>query len=403
MEKPSILLVDDRPENLLALEHLLDSFEINFVKATSGMETLKLCDKEEFALILLDVQMPDMDGFETAEMLRSVEKTRHLPIIFVTAINKDQEHVFKGYELGAVDYILKPINTYVLKSKVNVFIALYKQKQQLLQYAQGLEALVQERTAEITIEKERAESANMAKSEFLANMSHELRTPLHHILSFARIGLSKMEKSDYKKISYFFKTIEDTAYRLKTLLDNLLDLSLLDSGKAEYRMSNYGLHQIIDSVTSGFGDSVNPEKFILEFDENLASTNIVCDMQKISQVVRHILSNALEFSPEDEKIVISMEQGELTHKPDQSTDMPIPAIMMKIIDRGVGIPDDELEAIFEKFVQSTKTKTGAGGTGLGLAICKEIILAHGGKIWAENNPTVGSKMIIILPILQTAS
>ena len=150
MENPSILLVDDRPANLLALESILDDFKINIVMATSGNETLKICDKQEFALILLDVQMPEMDGFETAEMLRSVEKTRHFPIIFVTAINKDQEHVFKGYELGAVDYILKPINTYVLKSKVKVFVELYQQKQQLSTYAQGLEKLVQERTAERT-------------------------------------------------------------------------------------------------------------------------------------------------------------------------------------------------------------------------------------------------------------
>ena len=131
IEKSNILLVDDRPENLVALEGILESPDLNIVKASSGNEALGLVLDHDFALVLLDVQMPDMDGFEAAEVMRSREKTRHIPIIFVTAISKDQKHIFKGYETGAVDYLFKPLDPFILKSKVNVFLELNKQKESL--------------------------------------------------------------------------------------------------------------------------------------------------------------------------------------------------------------------------------------------------------------------------------
>lgn len=392
----SILIVDDRPENLLALESLLQEVDLTIIKAASGEEALKLCDKHDFALILLDVQMPGMDGFETAEMLRSVEKTRQLPIIFVTAINKDQEHVFKGYDLGAVDYLFKPIKPLVLKSKVNVFIELYRQRQELAEYSKGLDHLVQQRTSELKEAKERAESASRAKTEFLSNMSHELRTPMHHILSFARIAISKLAENKTEKLQHYLSTIEKVGFKMVFLLDNLLDLSSLDSGKSAFEMSLNDLKLITQKVIADFDSKLKTKEIQLELEVRCNQTTILCDLQRIEQVIRNLVDNAIKFSPENKKIVLSIEQKTITD-PAHNDGNPYSAILFKISDQGIGIPEDELETIFGKFNQSSLTKSGAGGTGLGLAICEEILKAHKGRIWAENNTDDGATILFLLP------
>ena len=194
-----ILIVDDREENLLALEGWLENPDLKIVRATSGNEALGLTLEEDFALVLLDVQMPEMDGFETAELMRLSEKTKNIPIIFVTAINKEQEHVFKGYSAGAVDYLSKPLNPDILRAKVQVFLQLYRQKR-LLEDTSGklklalvelreINLRLEEATARANLMATRAEIANAAKSEFLANMSHEIRTPMNGVIGMTGLLL----------------------------------------------------------------------------------------------------------------------------------------------------------------------------------------------------------------------
>lgn len=200
-EKVNILMVDDRPENLMAMEALLENPELRIIKAESGNKALGLMLEFDFALVLLDVQMPDMDGFEVAELMRRKEKTRNIPIIFVTAISKEEKYVFKGYEMGGVDYLFKPIDPYILKSKVNVFLELHRKKIELENIVSEKNAYIfelhqlnkkiQEQQKEL-LEKEKLQSI----LEMAVTISHEFSQPLSVIIGYTDMLLSTMEKSD---------------------------------------------------------------------------------------------------------------------------------------------------------------------------------------------------------------
>ncbi len=236
----------------------------------------------------------------------------------------------------------------------------------------------------LIIAKRQAEAANVSKSEFLANMSHELRTPMHGILSYSRFGIDKIDRVPKEKHLHYFNQINVSGERLMRLLNSLLDLSKLEAGKMEYNMREDDINQIVSSVVLEFMPAITDKNISLNVIEAKMSTKVVCDSFKISQIVRNLLSNAIKFTLEGKKIEVSYEQTELPVGFRASDSTKVSGITVAIKDQGIGIPDDELELVFDKFAQSSKTKTGAGGTGLGLAICVEIAKAHKGKIWAEN-------------------
>lgn len=258
-----------------------------------------------------------------------------------------------------------------------------KSEIELKRHKDDLEEMVQEQYQDLIVAKEEAERLNQLKSEFLANMSHELRTPIHAIMSFSRIGKERVDKWDGEKQRNNLDKITTSAQRLSKLLNDLLDLSKLEEGKSELFLSNVDMITMIKQAHSEIESLLGTRKLNLDFN-NQERVITECDESKIYQVMMNLLSNAIKFTPEDKSIGIAC------HSSDDSVEIVVE-------DQGVGIPDDELESVFDKFIQSSKTKTGAGGTGLGLSICKEIINYHHGTIFAKNSESGGAEFHFKIP------
>ena len=255
---------------------------------------------------------------------------------------------------------------------------------ELLQYQQNLENEVEIRTNELQKEKVKADAANRAKSEFLANMSHELRTPLHGILSFARFGINKYEKVKPEKLLYYYENINKSGEILLSLLNDLLDLAKLESGKMAFSFAHRDVGMLIEDIINEFSLLVSDRGQKIHFEKPDSEKIVFHDRQRIMQVVRNLISNAIKFSKEGRIIDVGLVEDR-------------DYLKVYVKDNGVGIPDKELETVFDKFVQSSKTRTDAGGTGLGLAICKQIIDAHNGRIWVTHNPQGGSIFQFTIP------
>jgi len=399
----NLLIVDDRQEDLLALEAVLDLPDVNVIRAGSGEEILAKVLDHDIGLILLDAQMPGIDGFEIAKSLRANKDTCQIPIIFINALHTEQQSLSASHNVGMVDYLFKPLNIDILPSKVNVFVnmhrnakALERSNCELERYRTQLEELVNERSEELILAKQSAENANQAKSEFLANMSHELRTPLHAILSFAQLGRDHLEQGMTEKLDTYLEYILTSGKRLHKLLNSLLDLAKLEAGKMEMEMAEHDLVDVVKCCVAELSPLAAAKKLTVDLQPTDIDTTGCFDGPSIGQVVTNLLANAIKFSPEGKRISISL-CSDLILPSDDGLGDSVPAIRVAVTDQGVGVPVDELNAVFDKFIQSSKTDNGAGGTGLGLSICKEIIAAHHGHIWAENSADGGAIFQFYIP------
>ncbi len=274
---------------------------------------------------------------------------------------------------------------------------------ELRRHRDHLAELVEERTADLLAAKNAAEQASHVKSEFLANMSHELRTPLHAILSFARLGKDRIggrvpDEDSTARAKRYFTRILEAGDRLLALVNDLLDLSKLEAGKMHYELKPCDLIQLVHGAAFEFEALIEERQLRLELPPPERQAPAMIDAPRFAQVLRNVLSNAFKFSDKGGLVRLRVEEAEMNggrRANDPVTS--IPAWRIEVSDNGVGIPEDEVEAVFDKFIQSSKTRTGAGGTGLGLAICREIVAAHRGSIAARNRPEGGAVFEILLP------
>ncbi len=258
----------------------------------------------------------------------------------------------------------------------------------------------QEMEEKLIFAKRHAEQANRAKTEFLANVSHELRTPMHHILNYSKYGMTKFHKTTQDKLLHYFTQIRKTGDRLMLLLNDLLDLSKMETGNINFAIDEIDLYVLVSERVSELQTLLDKKDLKVDLKESKVNTRLECDPNKIGQVIQNLMSNAIKFTPEGKKISIRFEPSVLSIATLQNTSEVVSAVSIFFGDQGIGIPERELETVFDKFVQSSKTRTGAGGTGLGLSISKEIVEAHGGVIYAENNADGGATFTFTLPYKQ---
>jgi len=308
--------------------------------------------------------------------------------------------------LGVINLYLEPEVEYdhtdidYLSAAADILAgALYRLRAEteLQQYSQHLEQIVEERTRKLALAAAKAEEANLAKSRFLANMSHELRTPMHAILSFSRLGMQRLSEVSLEKLGSYFTHVDESGSRLLHLLDDLLDLAKLEADRMTMDCAEADLQQIVDQCVADQKARLEEQGLTLEVIPATCETTGRFDALRITQVVNNLLGNAIKFTPSGKRIWIAISSSSLRWGRRKSDNERRPALRLSLRDEGIGIPDDELETVFDKFIQSSKTRSAGGGTGLGLAICKEIIEAHRGRIWAQNHPLGGAEFLFEIP------
>jgi signal transduction histidine kinase len=374
LEPVYFLLVDDLEENLLSLEALLRREGVVMLKARSGIEALELLLRYDVALALLDVQMPGMDGFELAELMRDTERTRRVPIIFLTAGSADWQRRFRGYEAGAVDFLHKPIESDILRSKAEVFFELYRQRQQIACQRDELR-----RYTEALQENDRR------KDEFLATLAHELRNPLAPI----RNGLQLLRMApDGEHSEQVRGMMERQLTHMVRLIDDLLDISRISQGKIDLRTEEVTLQSIISNAVEASRPLIEASNHTLIFDVPDAPLWLDADMTRLSQVVSNLLNNAAKYTPEGGEIRLSVRVSGL-----EAT--------IAIHDNGLGIPPDMLPKVFDLFTQVDRTlKRSQGGLGIGLALVKRLVEMHNGSIEAQSGGlSKGSTFSFRLPLI----
>ena len=402
----NILIVDDEPRNLSVLESILVDPGYRLVRATSGDEALLALVAEEFAVLVLDVQMPGMNGFELAQLVKERKKTARIPIIFLTAYYNDDQHVLEGYETGAVDYLHKPVNPAVLKSKVAVFAELHRKnlevertnrlllaevterrraETRLSELNASLDQRVQERTMELQASEARLLDANRRKDEFLAVLAHELRNPLAPVRN--AIHFLKLRGPGTSDVQWASEIIDRQVTAMGRLIEDLMDVSRINQGRIELRRQLVPLDQVLADAVETIQPQIDGSGHKLTLMHPPLKLMVHADRARLAQVFMNILSNAAKYTDPGGQIELRV-VSEAGHA------------VVSIRDNGMGIDPERLERVFELFSQEESALSRSrGGLGVGLSLTRRLVQMHGGTVTASSEGIgKGSAFLVRLPL-----
>ncbi|PWW00106.1 phospho-acceptor domain-containing protein [Hoeflea marina] len=366
------LLVDDLSENLLSLEALLRRDDLTLLMARSGDEALELLLHHDVALALIDVQMPGLNGFELAELMRGNERTRRIPIIFVTAGSHSAERRFQGYEAGAVDFIQKPIEADILRSKAEVFVEIYRQRQMIAEQRD----ILQEQAQALQL-------ADTRKNEFLAILVHELRNPLAALHGGMKLLFRRPDSEKAEQISGL---MQEQMSHIIRLVDDLLDISRITQGKINLSKSLFDLKAAVSIALEMTRATIEEKQHTVELTAPEKPCEVWADRVRITQCVSNLLNNAAKYTPSGGRIQVSVEVLEKTYR-------------VAVADNGLGLSPEGSKAIFRMFEQIEEHRHHAhGGLGIGLALVKQLMELHGGDVavWSDG-PGRGSVFALEIP------
>jgi signal transduction histidine kinase len=402
-DKHTILIVDDNPNNLYSLHELInDNFPVEVVEASSGFEALRIISDQHVDLCLMDVQMPELDGFETARLVRSRPKTAHIPVIFITAFDPNKNLMEKGLNAGGLDYLTKPIDDVQIVQTLNMYLRFLDRERDI---NSELEEKVQIRTAEYQNinkklkleieERKRAESAlqesetklreaNAAKDKFFSLIAHDLRNPFNAVIGFSNLLRENIAEFDITEISEYIGYINDSAINAYTLLGNLLDWARSQTNSIQFNPEAVNICEIIKSTLIILSGEATKKNILINSSVSSECT-VMADSNMVSAVLRNLISNAIKFTQPGGVIHLSSrmagEKNEFT-----------------IADNGVGIQQNDIEKLFRIDAKVyTKGTSNESGTGLGLILCKEFVEKNSGTIRVESEPGKGSRFIFTLP------
>lgn len=371
-ERSRILVVDDIEENLVALEALLHRDDAEIVTARSGTEALELILQYEFALAFIDVQMPEMNGFELAEYMRGAERSKYIPIIFLTAGTGEANRVFRGYESGAVDFLFKPVDPNILRHKTETFIGLDQQRKKLAEQYQQLqesEALLRD--------------AVQAREDVLAVVSHDIRNFLQAIKSGVQMLNKPPEKLGAEARVAIHGRLSSTVDLMNRVIADLLDMASIRTGRIEVKLRPEIAAHLVNEAIAVHEPLAQQKGIRLVAECDALAAVVLCDRERILQVFANLLGNAIKFCRHGDQIRVSMQRVE-------------DRMQASVIDTGPGIASEDLPLVFDAYFSGAKNRR--HGTGLGLYITKRIVEAHEGNIWIDSAPGKGTSVHFTLPL-----